>query len=57
MDPLPVEVQRTALYDLTALFVPPETITEVIVELVITIVDEGINVRELGAYLLLADRV
>jgi hypothetical protein len=57
MESLPVEVPRTALYDLTALFVPPETPTGTVVELVIVIEDERINVRELGAYLSLADRV
>jgi hypothetical protein len=57
MESLPVEVPRTALYDLTALFVPPETPTGTVIELVIVIEDERINVREFGAYLSLADRV
>jgi len=47
----------TDLYDLTALFVLPETPRGTVVELVITIGDEGINVREFGAYLSLADRI
>jgi len=57
MESLPVEVPRTALYDLTALFVPPETPTGTVVELVIVVEEERINVREFGAYLSLADRV
>jgi hypothetical protein len=57
MESLPVKVPRTALHDLTALFVPPETPTGTVVELVIAIEDERVNVREFGAYLSLADRV
>ena len=57
MESLPVEVPRTALHDLTALFVPPETPTGTVVELVIAIEDKRINVREFGACLSLADRI
>ena len=57
MGPLPAEVPRTALHDLTALFIPLETPTGTVVELVIAIEDERINVREFGAYLSLADRI
>jgi len=57
METLPVKVPRRALADIAHSFIPEDTSYEATVELVITIEDSNINVREFAAYLSLIDRV
>ena len=57
MSLLPAKVPATALYDLTALFVPSNTPGDSTVELRIAVSDRGLSVRGFGAYLSMADRV
>lgn len=57
METLPIKVPRTALADIVTSFVPGETSSDAILELVITIEDSVINVREFAAYLSLIDRI
>src|ERR1044071_3363779 len=54
---LPARVPRTLLPDLVRAFVPLDTVQDGVLELVITIDDENIPVREFAEYLALVDRL
>jgi len=57
MSLVPARVPTSALYDFTSLFVPVDVTPGSLIKLTITIEDENLSVRGLGAYLMLADRV
>lgn len=57
MENLPARVPHTLFPDLVSAFVPPDTPPDAVLELVITIEDENISVREFSEYLALTDRV
>lgn len=57
METMPVKVSRFALDDIAYSFIPEGTSHEETVDLVITIEDTNVNVREFAAYLSLIDRV
>jgi hypothetical protein len=57
METLPVKASRFALDDIARSFIPEDASYKETVELVITIEDGNINVREFAAYLSLVDRV
>lgn len=57
MEKLPARVPRSLFPELVNAFIPPDTSPDAILELVITIEEWDIPVRELAAYLELIDRV
>jgi hypothetical protein len=57
METLPIKVSRFALDDIAYSFIPQDTSHKATVELVISIDDSSINVREFAAYVSLIDRV
>ena len=57
MSLLPARVPKSALQELSGLFVPQDMPVGSIVEIKIQVDDRNLNVREFGAYFSLADRV
>ncbi len=57
MSDLPIKYPKSTLYDLASLFAPADIPPDSSVELIITIKENNLNVREFGSYLSLADRI
>jgi len=57
METLPAKLTWNALWDLAHSYLPQDLSTDATLELIISIDDENINVRELSAYLSLIDRI